>query len=51
MESRKKQYWWTYFQGKNRDTDVENQQVDESRMNWEIGIDISTLLLLLLSRF
>ena len=51
MESRKKQYWWTYFQGKNRDTDVENQQVDESRMNWEIGIDINTLLLLLLSRF
>ena len=38
-----------------RDTDVENQQVEESRMNWEIEIDINMLLLLLplllLSRF
>ena len=36
-------YWWTYLQGKNRDTVVENRLVDtvgegESGMNWEVAI-------------
>ena len=40
-----KWYWWTYLQGKNRDTDVENWLVDtvgerEGGMNWESSIQI-----------
>ena len=40
------------MQNGNRDTDVENKHMDtkrgkgENRMNWEIGIDICTLLIL-----
>ena len=42
-------YKWTYFQGRNRDTDAENGHVDmeqgeeEGGMNWEIKFDINTL--------
>ena len=40
------------FQGRNRDTDVENKRMDTKggkrggggRMNWEVGIDIYTLI-------
>ena len=49
-----KSYRWTGFQGRNRDIDVENKCVDtkegkrgwggEGGMNWEIGIDIYTLI-------
>ena len=40
-----KWYFWTYFQGRNRETDVENQLVDpdwegEGGVNWESSIDI-----------
>ena len=43
-----KLYWWTYFQGRNRDPDVENRFVDivgegEGGTNWENSIDIYTL--------
>ena len=36
-------YWWTYFQGRNRDTDIENELVDtmgeeEGGMSWERSI-------------
>ena len=45
-------YRWTTVQGRNRDTDVENKRVDTKGgmwggcggMNWEIGIDIYTLI-------
>ena len=47
MWNLEKRYWWTYVQGRNRDADVENGLVDmegrETRMNWEIRIDIYTL--------
>ena len=46
-------YRCTYLQRRNRDTDVENKRTDtkgrmgvEGRMNWEVGIDIYTLLIL-----
>ena len=40
---------FTYFQGRNRDADVQNEHVDtaaggEDGTNWEIRIDIYTLL-------
>ena len=42
-----KRYWWTYLQGRNRDTDIENELVDTvgaERMGWtESRIDIYTL--------
>ena len=50
MWNLEKWYWWTYLQGKNKDTDVENEHVDrgreqgESRMNWESSTDLYTLL-------
>ena len=48
MWTLEKWYRRSYFQGKNRDIDIENRCVDtgsegESRMNWKIGIDIYTL--------
>ena len=49
-----KWYRWTGLQGRNRDTDVENKRMDPkggkavgaggSRMNWEIAIDIYTVM-------
>ena len=37
-------YWWTYLQGRNRDTGVENGRVDvgegEDVTNWEITINM-----------
>ena len=47
-----KWYRWTGLQGRNRDTDVENKRMDTKgvkwwwggEMNWEIGVDIYTLL-------
>ena len=49
MWNLEKWYRWTYFQSRNRDTDVENKLMDTQGkggrgMNWEIGIDIYTLL-------
>ena len=43
-----KWYWWTYLQGKNGDTDIENRLVGavgegERRMNGESSIDMYTL--------
>ena len=42
-----KWYWWTYSQGRNRDTDIENRRVDTARegegeMNWEKGTEALT---------
>ena len=44
----RKWFWWTYFQGRNRDTDVENGPVDtvgerEGGWNRENNIDIFSL--------
>ena len=44
-----KWYWWTYFQGRNRDADVKKGLVDtvgegEGGTKWESSIDIYTLL-------
>ena len=44
-----KWYRWTYLQSRNTDTDVENKRMDTEggrgcAMNWDIGIDIYTLL-------
>ena len=44
-----KWYRWSYLQGKNRDADVGNRHVNTgvvqwSGLNWEIGINICTLL-------
>ena len=41
-------YPWTYLQGRNRDTDIENRLVDtagegEGGMNWESSIEIYAL--------
>ena len=53
MWNLEKWYRWTCLQDRNRDTDIENKCMDtkgESRdgggggMNWEIGIDIYTLI-------
>ena len=48
MWNLEKWYSWTYFQSRNRDTDIENKLMEikegkEGEMNWEIGIDISCL--------
>ena len=48
---KKKWYRWSYFQSRNRDRDVENKYMDTKgkggdAINWEIGIDIYTLLIL-----
>ena len=47
MWNLEKWYRWTYFQGRNRDTDIENGHVDtvregESGTNWEGSTDIHT---------
>ena len=44
-------YRWSYLQSRNRDTGIENKHMDTKGarrvwMNWEIGIDIYTLLIL-----
>ena len=45
MWTLKKWYKWTYLQNRNRVTDVENKlMVRGGGINWEIGIDIYTLL-------
>ena len=49
MWNLEKCYWWTYLQGRNRDTDMENGLTDtrcggESGVNWESSIDMYTLL-------
>ena len=50
MWNLEKWYRWSYLQSRNRDTDVENKPMDAKGegggggMNWEIGIDIYTLL-------
>ena len=53
MWNLEKWYRWTGLQGRNRDTDVENKCMDTKGgkwqggvgvMNWEIGIDIYTLI-------
>ena len=48
MWNLEKWYRWTYLQSRNRDTDIENKHMDTKRgrggMNWEIEIDIYTLL-------
>ena len=49
MWNLEKLYRWTYLQSRNTDTDVENKRMDTKGergggMNWEIGIDIYTLL-------
>ena len=56
MWNLEKWYRCTGLQGRNRDTDVENKRLDTKRMdvcvgggggggmNWEIGIDIYTLI-------
>ena len=51
MWNLKKWYRWSYLQRRNRDTEVENKHMDTKGvgrdvMNWEIGIDIYTLLIL-----
>ena len=42
----KKGYKWTYFQNRNRVTDVENKLTvtKGEKINWEIGTDLHTLL-------
>ena len=53
MWNLEKWYRWTGLQGRNRDTDVENKRRDTKGesgggggggMNWEIGIDMYTLI-------
>ena len=52
MWNLKKWFRWTGLQGRNRDTDVENKRMDFKGgkwrgggvMNWEIGIDIYTVI-------
>ena len=52
MWNLEKLYRWTGLQGRNRDTDVENKRMDTKGrkqgggggMNWEIGIDVYTLI-------
>ena len=36
---------WTYFQGRDRDTEIQNGRVNMGGggTNWEIGIDVYTL--------
>ena len=51
MWNLEKWYRWTSLQGRNRDTDVENKHMDTKGgkqggggMNWEIGIDMYTII-------
>ena len=55
MWNPEKWYRWTGLQGRNRDTDVENKRMDTGGgeaavggggggMNWEIGVDMYTLM-------
>ena len=54
MWNLEKRYRWTSLQGRNRDTDVEKKRMDTKEgkwqggggggINWEIGIDIYTLI-------
>ena len=42
------QYWWTYFQGRNRDTAIENNRLldtagEEGVKNWESNTETYTL--------
>ena len=51
MWNLEKWYRWSYLQSRKRDTDIENKCMDTKGggvdgMNWEIGIDIYTLLIL-----
>ena len=51
MWNLEKWYRWSYLQNRNRETDVEDKHMDIKRgrgseMNWEIKIDIYTLLIL-----
>ena len=52
MWNLEKWYRLPYLQNRNRDTDIENKCMDTKRgkggsgMNWEIGIDIYTPLIL-----
>ena len=51
MWNLKKWYRWSSLQSRNRDSDVENKHMDTKGeegggMNWEMGIDIYTLLML-----
>ena len=50
MWNLEKWYQWCYLQSRNRDTDVESKHIDTmvggGVVNWEIGIDIYTLLIL-----
>ena len=51
MWNLEKWYGLSYLQSRNRDTDVENKHKNTKGgkwggMNWEIGIDIYTLLIL-----
>ena len=53
MWNLEKWYRWSYLQNKNRDTEVGEKHLDMKRkswgmggMNWEVGIDIFTLLML-----
>ena len=56
MWNLEKWFRWTSLQGRNRDTDVENKRMDTKEeewrlagdgvINWEIGIDIYTLICL-----
>ena len=43
-----KRFWWTYLQGSNRDTDIDNRLMDmpvegEDEMNWESNNEAYTL--------
>ena len=49
MWNLKKWYQWAYLKSRNRDTDVENKPMNTkekrwSRMNWDVGVDIYTVL-------
>ena len=53
MWNLKKWYRLSYLQNRNRDTDIENKCTDtkggrEGGMNWEIEVDIYTLLILVI---
>ena len=49
MWNLEKWYIWSYLQNRNRDTDIVNKRMDTKGgsgggMNWEIGIDIYTVI-------
>ena len=48
IQNLEKWYWWTYLQGRNRDTDIEKRFVDtagerKGGTNWESSIETYTL--------